>query len=326
MIFVTGASGLIGSHLISRLITEGYAVRALRRASSDISLLEDVSAHIDWVEADLLDTSLLYEYLKGCRQVLHCAGMVSFSAKDKDLLYQTNVEGTAALVNSSLAAGIQQFIHISSVAAIGRVKRSSVVNEEQKWEKSSLNSWYGETKYLGELEVWRAHTEGMPCIIFNPSTVLGPGPMHRSSTQLFNYVLKKNRFYPPGLMNWVDVRDVADLVIAALQPEAPAGERYIISAGAVRYEVLFRQMADCLGVPPPQIKTNSVLTSGAYYLEKIRSQFGRKSPMITKETVKLSNMEIEFNNLKVSKQFNHTFRSLHETIQWCCQELQSYIL
>ncbi|WP_224994504.1 SDR family NAD(P)-dependent oxidoreductase [Cesiribacter sp. SM1] len=326
MIFVTGASGLIGTHLVRRLIAEGYKVRALRRANSNISQLEDISAEIDWVEADLLDVSQLHQLLKGCRQVIHCAGMVSFAAKDKDLLYQTNVEGTTALVNSSLAAGIERFIHISSVAAIGRSRRTSVVDEKQKWEKSSLNSWYGETKYLGELEVWRAHTEGMPCIIFNPSTVLGPGPLHRSSTQLFNYVIKKNRFYPPGLMNWVDVRDVVDLTMAALQPTATTGQRYIISAGAVRYELLFRQMADCLGVPPPQIKANSVLTSGAYYLEKIRSRFQQKSPLITKETVKLSNLEIEFNNSKTRKEFNHTFRSLHETIQWCCKELQSYML
>lgn len=326
MIFVTGASGLLGSHLVRRLITEGYRVRALRRANSNISHLADITDRIDWVEADLLDVSVLKEALKDCRQVVHSAGMVSFSHKDKDLLYQINVEGTATLVNCALAAGIERFVHISSVAAIGRTRRKGVIDEQQKWEKSALNSWYGETKYMGELEVWRANSEGLPCTVFNPSTVLGPGPLHRSSAQLFNYVLQKGKFYPTGLVNWVDVRDVADLVVAALQPAAPTGERYIISAGAVRYELLFRQMADCLGVQPPLYKANSVLTGGAYYLEKIRSLFQQKSPLITKETVKLSNLEIEFDNSKVTKHFNHSFRSLHDSIQWCCKELQHYML
>jgi dihydroflavonol-4-reductase len=325
MIFLTGASGLIGSHICRRLVAEGFAVRALHRPGSSLGALKDIAQAIDWVEGDLLDVSLLRKALEGCQQVVHCAGVVSYSPRDTELLYQVNVEGTKALVDASLAAGIKRFVHLSSVAAIGRPKRQGLIDEEQKWEKSPLNSWYGETKYLGELEVWRGHTEGMPAIIFNPAVVLGPGPVDHSSTQLFGYILAKKPFYPPGLVNWVDIRDLGKVLIGALQPAARTGERYIVSAGAVRYELLFRQMADCLGVQPPQYQTNSVLTTGAYYLEKIKGLFGKKEQLITKETTILSSLEIEFNNSKITNHYDISFRPLTETLPWCCHELQTHL-
>ena len=326
MIFLTGASGLLGSHICRKLLAEGHTIRALRRQKSDISLLQDVSSAIEWVEGNLLDVSLLQEVLPGCQQVVHCAGVVSFSPRDADILYKVNVEGTKGLVDAALATGIKRFVHISSVAAIGRPKRSGLIDEKQKWEKSKLNSWYGETKYLGELEVWRGHTEGMPGIIFNPSVVLGPGPLDRSSTQLFRYILQQKSFFPPGLINWVDVRDLTELIAAALKPTARTGERYIVSAGAVRYEELFRQMADCLGVQPPQYQTNSVLTAGAYYLEKIKSLFGQKKTLISQETRTLSNLEIEFDNSKITNHYSISFHPLEDTIRWCCQELKPHIV
>ncbi|EMR02835.1 SDR family NAD(P)-dependent oxidoreductase [Cesiribacter andamanensis] len=325
MIFLTGASGLIGSHIARRLLAEGYAVRALRRSTSNLQALADLQDRIDWVEGDLLDTPLLLQALEGCEQVIHCAGMVSFAPKDAEALYQTNVEGTASLVNAALIAGISRFVHISSVAAIGRPRRKGVVDEEQKWEKSPLNSWYGETKYLAELEVWRAHTEGLPVVIFNPSVVLGPGPMDRSSTRLFGYVQQKGAFYPSGLLNWVDVRDVVAVVMASLQSRTHVGQRYIVSAGSVRYSELFGQMADCLEVSPPKIQVNSLLTTGAYYLEKFKVVFGKKEAMITRETRILSNLEIEFDNSKITKAFNLRFHSLPDTIRWTCQHLEAQI-
>lgn len=326
MIFLTGATGLLGSHIARTLLAEGHRIRALRRPASSLEALRDIADQIEWVEGDLLDTSLLSKALHNCRQVVHCAGLVSYAKKDAELLYATNVEGTRALVDASLAAGIERFVHMSSVAALGRPGRSGLINEKQKWEKSPINSWYGETKYWGELEVWRGHTEGLSSIIFNPSVVLGSGPMDRSSTQLFKYVNQQKPFYPAGLVNWVDVRDVARVVAAALAQGSPAGERFIVSAGAVRYEVLFRQMADCLGVQPPKYQINSVLSGGAYYLEKIKSIFANKEPIITRETRILSNLEIEFDNSKIIKHFGLQYTSLEETIRWCCQGLKPYLL
>jgi dihydroflavonol-4-reductase len=324
MIFLTGASGLVGSHIARRLLAEGYAVRALRRSSSRLEPLADISDRIEWIEGDLLDVALLQQALQGCQQVVHCAGMVSFSPKDAEPMYQTNVEGTTALVNAALAAGMERFVHISSVAAIGRPKRKGLVNEAQKWEKSPLNSWYGETKYLAELEVWRAHTEGLPVVILNPSVVLGPGPLDRSSTRLFGYVQQQHAFYPGGLINWVDVRDLCRAVVCSLQEEKGLGQRYIVSAGAVRYPELFGQMAECLEVSAPKFQANSVLTAGAYYLEKIKGLFGKKEALISRETRVLSNLEIEFDNSKITNHFDLRFTPLQDTIRWTCQHLDTH--
>jgi dihydroflavonol-4-reductase len=137
MILVTGASGLVGSHLVTQLIRDGKSVRALYR--SNIPVFEG-SDKVDWVRGDILDVVALEEAMTGIQQVYHCAAAVSFNPKKKALLQQTNVEGTANVVNACFGAGIEKLLFVSSVAALGRIREDASINESMNWSEETSNS------------------------------------------------------------------------------------------------------------------------------------------------------------------------------------------
>ena len=149
MIFVTGASGLLGSHLVQTLVEKGLPVKALYRNA--IPTFKG-SEKINWVQGDVLDIGSLQDALQDVDQVYHCAGMVSFSPKNKIDLLHTNVDGTANVVNSCLLNGVQKLLFVSSVAALGKLNQQKPINETVNWTEANGNSVYGKSKYLAEME------------------------------------------------------------------------------------------------------------------------------------------------------------------------------
>lgn len=321
MIFLTGATGLVGSFICRKIIQEGYPVKAMKRSSSDLSLLHDIKDQIEWVEADLLDILSLKQAMEGCTKIVHSAGLVSYHKQDAELLYKINVEGTANLVNAAVSQKIQQLVHISSVAAIGRSSKQDVIDENFKWSEADEHTAYGQSKYQAELEVFRGAMEGLEVVVLNPALVLGPGPLDRSSAQIFNYVKEEKSFYPEGLMNYVDARDLASIAAAALQGKLPEGERFIISAGFIPYKTFFEQVASVMQKKAPFIRANSYLLQIAYILETIRAKVKGKKPLITRETLKLSKQRLKFNNTKIKQALDYQFIPLEETIRWTCSKI-----
>ena len=149
MILVTGASGLVGSHLVTQLVKEGKQVRALYRSS--VPVIKGAEK-IEWVRGDILDVVSLEEAMMGVEQVYHCAATVSFNPKKKAQLYQSNVEGTGNVVNACLNAGIRKLLFVSSVAALGRIREDKTINETMNWSEETSNSEYGKTKYFSETD------------------------------------------------------------------------------------------------------------------------------------------------------------------------------
>src|SRR6478735_6860783 len=147
MILITGCNGLLGSFIARKLLSQNYYVRALRRKDSDLSLIKDIEHKIEWVEGDINDISILEKALSGIDTVIHSAAIVSFSPSQRDAMFKTNVDGTQNLVNAALSNNTRLFVHISSIAALGRKKDVKKINEEVYWENSNLNSNYAISKY-----------------------------------------------------------------------------------------------------------------------------------------------------------------------------------
>ncbi|WP_431212468.1 NAD-dependent epimerase/dehydratase family protein [Puia sp. P3] len=157
LVLVTGGTGFLGAYLIKELLDNGYAVRAIRRGDHlPVFVPAQVRTNVDWVSADILDVVGLGEAMEGVDAVVHCAAKVSFSGRERKLLFKTNVEGTADVVNVALESNIKRFIYVSSVAALGRTGNGERVTEEKKWTDSRYNTNYAISKYYGEIEVWRA--------------------------------------------------------------------------------------------------------------------------------------------------------------------------
>lgn len=286
---------------------------------------------VDWVQGDLLDTDLLRTVLADVTHVFHCAGLVSYAPQDEELLQQVNVVGTAALVDACLERPGVRLAHVSSVAALGgqmqgpapaSVSGPRVVTEAATWDLGAAHPAYATSKYLGELEVWRGVAEGLSAVMVNPSVVLGPGDWHRSSTRLLRYAHQEHRFYTPGLVNFVDVRDVVShLVCLALDHPELNGERYILSAEAVPLPDFFKQAAAAMKRRPPSIAVPGWVAEVIWRLEHARAVLTGARPLITKDTARAGRDAVIYAHTKVQKATGLTFRPLAETLQWCAAEL-----
>ncbi|GAA4014408.1 NAD-dependent epimerase/dehydratase family protein [Hymenobacter fastidiosus] len=325
MIFVTGGSGLIGRFLIPALVAQGYAVRALYRTR--IPQLP-VTGKVEWVEGDLRDTLALQAAMLGITHVFHCAGLVSYAPQDEDALLQTNVEGTAAIVDACLAQPGVRLCYVSSVAALGTLVKQAgstapaLVDEQAKWDLGAEHPAYATSKYLGELEVWRGVTEGLAAVMVNPSVVLGPGDWNRSSTRLFRYAYQEHAFYTPGNLNVVDVRDVIEAMMTLTLHTTISGERFVLSAGAVPLADFLGQAAACFGKKPPSVAVPNWAAEVIWRLEHGRSLLTGARPLITRDTARAGRHPVEYGAGKVQQAIGLTFRPLAETIQWCCAGLR----
>lgn len=318
MVVVTGANGLLGSFVIRKLLEAQEPFIALKRKDSDISLLEDIAGRVTWKDVDILDAEAVFEALGGAEKVIHCAALVSFNRRHKKKLYEVNVVGTRNVVNSCIGNGVKRLVHVSSIGAIGRQKNVPEADENEKWTVSPLNTDYGESKYLAELEVMRGREEGLDAVIVNPSVILGPGMPGRSSARIFTYVWKERRFYMEGKINYVSATDTAEIIYRLLS-EGRSGERFIASAGMVQLGSLMEKIALNFGKRPPSIRLNTRLLTALAWVEKLRSGFSGGQPLITKASLRSLSSPVHFRNTKVKKALNFEFQSIEDTLEWCCE-------
>jgi dihydroflavonol-4-reductase len=321
MVFLTGITGLVGSFVARELLAKGFKIRALRRANSDLSWLADLNSQIEWREGDVLDIASLEAGIQGCEYVIHCAAIVSFAPKDRQMMYKVNVEGTQNVVNVCLDYKPRKLLFISSVAALGRSKESQVLSEANKWIESDLNSNYAKTKHLAEMEVWRASAEGLPVVILNPSVVLGPSDWHKTSTRIFKYVWDEKMFYSKGTMNYVDVRDVAALAHQLLVKDI-VNERFIINAGKTTFEECFELIAQSFQKRKPKYAINAWIAEIAWRFFAFTSAITGKAPLVTKETARIAQTSFYYANDKIIQTLNYQFRPLSDTIAWTCAVLK----
>lgn len=322
--FITGATGLVGSHLTFRLLQEpGAKVHVLHRAGSDLAFIKKVFAYyhpkpellyerIAWHEVDLLDSLEIESVLSPGATVFHCAAKVSFNPRDRKTLLEDNPKMTAEMVNASLASGVKRFIHLSSVAALGRKEGQSEFNEKSDWVESKRNSNYAKGKYASELEVWRGMEEGLSAAILNPTIILGPGVWQQGSSKIFESIAQGFSFYSEGVNGFVDVRDVAEIAFQLSENEKQ--ERYVVSAENRSYKEVFFMIADALGVKRPTRKITPFLSNIAWRWEWLKSKLTGKAPLVTKETAATALDQNYYQNHKVREELNFQFRPLAKSI------------
>lgn len=315
MILVTGATGLLGSHICRKLLNEHKPFIALKRGASDLSLLADIEGDIQWHEGDVAAIDSLEPIMDKVTEVIHSAAIVSYVPADFSLMEKVNIEGTRDLVNLCLKHNIKYFLFVSSVAALGRTESQNFVDETNKWKVSKFNTHYGGTKYMAELEVWRAIQEGMTGCIVNPSLILGQGDWDKSSSQTFKYVYNENKYYPAGTVNYVDARDVSD-IITRLMEKGVNGERFVVNAGSLSYKSFFGAMAKHFHKKPPYKLANKTAITLVVFLEKIKSLLFGAKPVITEESARISKSSVHFSNEKIKNELNYKFRDLNDTLAW----------
>ena len=324
-ILVTGATGMIGSHLIIKLIEDGFRVNALYRepnARRKVRLLmqlygkEALMERIRWVHGSLEDPDEWEHVLPETDAVIHAAAKVSFLSRDRHEMLETNFRGTARLVNTLLSYPKIYMLHISSIAALGGTGEH--ITEEAMWVPAALHSDYAVSKYLAEMEVWRGMQEGLKAGIINPSVVIGPPADACLWQNGFGSLVRdvargKMRRIFPGVTGYVDVNDVTEIALRMLR-EQVSGERFIVSAENLSFEEIVRMIARELQVRPPAKTMSKKWLLAAARAARAWYRLTRKGPDYDLAAVNALYDRDLYDNSKVRSRFDYTFLPISRSI------------
>ncbi len=313
-VLVTGATGFVGSYLVRLLVKKGIPVRALRRNSSSLALVQDVADQIEWVEADVTDLGALEDAFEGITHVCHCAAVVSFNPKDATKMLKINVEGTKNIVNLCLDFGVKKLVHVSSIAALGRAPNRPHLDETCKWVESKHNSRYALSKYSAEIEVQRGIAEGLSAAIVSPSVVVGSQYWDQGMAAFFKKMDEGLKFCPSGGSGFVDVRDVVRFMALLLESDV-SGERYILNSDNLSHRQFFGLIAKELNVPAPPITVGPFLAEVAWRVEWLKEKILGATPMATKESARASVTNYTYGNEKSRSVFGFEYLTMEQTVR-----------
>lgn len=310
-IAITGATGLIGSHVLYRFCKENISIRALTRDPNQArnrireffsyysDQPETLMKNIEFFQADITDLNALDLSLEGIENIIHCAGIVSDSKKDRKIMMKINGTATADIVNLALEKNTKWFCYISSVAVFGG-RTEEEIDETLFWKSAPRISDYAISKYSGEREVWRAMEEGLPAVILNPSVVVGPAKENKQMNRFLKFIRKELPNYIEGESNYVDARDVAEIVYR-LYLDQTSGDRFIVSAENLSTKELISYATNVLGLKEPKKALSGWKLSflRMFYPTLIRSVQSAK----------------HYSNKKITDTLGFTFRPIKEAIE-----------
>lgn len=324
-VFVTGATGLLGSHLICYLLQTGHSVYALKRSGSNLSGVREVFEfylggkelwkEVRWVEGDVLKPETLVESVQSVSQVYHCAAMVSFQAEDRVLLKKTNLEGTKNVAALCLKER-KRLCYVSSIAALGDATHvGEWIDEETPEVEGREHSLYSRSKGKAEKIIWEYVKNGLDAVIVCPSVILGAGHWNRSSAQLYFMAAKGMFAYTCGVTGYVDVRDVVRLMVLLAEDERVKGERFILNGGNYSFRELFGVIAEVNGKGGPKFCLRPWMTKFLAWVVCIAGKLTGRKFAFSKEIANSSQHCSYYSNLKVLSFYpEFRFYTLKETI------------
>lgn len=330
MVFVTGATGILGRVIVLELLKKGKNVRAAKRPTSNLNEVrhsytfytenpDDFFNRIEWIDVDFNDIYSLQEALKDVDEVYHCAAKVSFHPHDEKEMYRTNIKGTENLLYACEDSGVKKFLHVSSIAVLDNFNEKGELDEESDFNPKLDHSAYALSKHLSEMEVWRASAEGLNVVIVNPGIIIGSGNWGNSSGDVFP-TFEKNSFTFSGGSSYVDVRDVAEISIELMEKNI-FGERFIVIEENRKYAELGKQIRSKLNLKEAKILSDFQLNIGVL----ANTLFGWFIPALriaTRSNVKSISEMNTVSNEKIKSRLNYQFIPLSESIDF---HLNNYI-
>lgn len=284
-VLLTGATGFVGANVARALQATGHHVRALVRPQSNTMAIDGTD--IEMAQGDILHRSSVAQAMVGCDAVVHCAALYTFWAPDSWLIYNTNVAGTCIVMEEARKAGVERIVYTSSTAVLGR-SRTGLADESTEPNTHELTGHYRKSKCLAEKAVMDAARDGLPVVVVNPSTPIGPWDVRPTRTgQMVLDFLKGRMFaYMDTGLNLVDVEDVAAGHVLALEKGKP-GERYILGNGNMTLQQVMTTLAQITGKRAPRVKLPYTLVLGLAYLDQwVEGGLLRRPPFIPLEGVK----------------------------------------
>jgi len=327
MILVTGGTGLVGSHLLVRLIENGNSVRAIYREGSQLKRVEKIFNYyhengsalfkkIEWKVAELNDIFALENVFESINYVYHAAALISFDPSKFNILLQTNANGTANMVNLCIANKVKKICYVSTIGTIGKSIKGGLATEENEWNDQHVNV-YALSKYAAEMEVWRGTQEGLPAVIVNPGVIIGPGFWESGSGALFTTANKGYRFYPPGGTGFVSVHDVVQIMLNLMASDIK-NERFIAVAQNLTFKEILQKLTSALEKPSPNKPLKFWHLEIARVVDLLWSLVTKKSRKITKNSIYSMKHRDDYANEKIKEALDFEFEALDPIIDFSC--------
>ena len=285
-IFLTGATGFVGSHVARMAAERGAELRLLTRRSSRT---ENLPSGAEVVQGDLREPEKFASALRGCDALIHVAADYRLWVPDPAEMYKANVEGTRELLRVAREAGVRRVVYTSSVATMGFRNDASVVDEETPVSEADMIGHYKRSKWMAEQEAIAAARAGQEVVILNPTTPVGSMDVKPTPTGriIVDFLKKKFPAYVETGLNLVDVDEIARMHMAALK-RGRFGERYILGGENLTLKEILDKLAAMTGLPSPTMKVpHAVAMAFAFFDETVTGKLRGKEPRATVEAVRM---------------------------------------
>ncbi|MBT5496614.1 MAG: NAD-dependent epimerase/dehydratase family protein [Alphaproteobacteria bacterium] len=318
---LTGATGFVGSAVLRQLLFAGYDVRVLARSNSDRRNLEGLECEI--AEGDLNEPESLRAAVRGCENLFHVAADYRLWTPDPTELYQTNGAATVDLFRAAADAGVTRMLYTSSVATLGINPDGRPSNETTPVSVDDMVGHYKRSKFLGEEAVSAlVRDDGLPIVIVNPSTPIGPRDVKPTPTGRMIVEAAAGRMpaYVDTGLNVVHVEDVAVGHLLAFE-KGQIGARYILGGEDLSLRDILTEIAAIVGRKPPRISLpRGPLFPLAYVTEWLAKLRNSAEPMLTVDSLRMSRKRMFFSSAKAEKQLGYTagpaLEALQDAIRW----------
>jgi dihydroflavonol-4-reductase len=319
-VFLTGATGFVGSHVARAYAAEGAQLRLLTRTSSRLAAIEGLAA--DVVAGDLREPEGLRTALRGCDALVHVAADYRLWVRDPKEMYAANVDGTRELLRLAREEGVAKVVYTSSVATMGFKADGSIVDETTPVSLAEMIGVYKRSKFLAEQEAIVAARAGQHVTILNPTTPIGAGDAKPTPTGriVVDFLNRKFPAYVDTGLNLVDVGEVARMHLAALTAGRP-GERYILGGENLTLKQILDRMSAITGLPSPSRKVpHAVAMAFAFFDETITGKLRGKEPRATVEAVRMGRKYMFASSAKAEHELGFrvlpVYNAMRAAIEW----------
>lgn len=310
--YVTGANGFTGSHLIKRLLKEGYEVTGLVRSSSNLSRLANCDVKL--VYGDVSDRSILKEGIAGVDTVFHTAAYVELGLVDERKMERANVEGTQAVMETARDAGVAKVVYCSTIGVFGDTQ-GKVIDESFQRTQKEFSSGYDRTKFRAQEIVDRLAAEGLPVVSLMPSGIFGKGDPHFGPIfELFRQ--GKLKFWVGGdrFTGIVRVDDLVTAMLLAAEKGKP-GEHYIISAGELTTREMFALLSRETGIPEPVEVPEALVRVAGNVLDLVGRLFSWNPPLSRERVHYIYDRCVRIDASKARRELGWEPLSVEETLR-----------
>jgi dihydroflavonol-4-reductase len=319
-VFLTGATGFVGSHVARAYAAEGAELRLLTRATSKLAAIEGLAADI--VVGDLRQPESLRTALRGCDALVHVAADYRLWVRDPKEMYAANVDGTRELLRMASEEGVAKVVYTSSVATMGFKTDGTIVDELTPVSPADMIGPYKHSKFLAEQEAIAAAHGGQHVMVLNPTTPIGPGDAKPTPTgRIFvDFLNRKFPAYVDTGLNLVDVSEVARMHVVALDRGRP-GERYILGGENLTLKQILDRMSAITGLPSPRMKVpHSVALAFAFIDQTVTGKLRDLEPRATVEAVRMGRKFMFASSAKAERELGFRvlpiYNAMRAAIEW----------